>query len=513
MFAAQTCSFRMGIRLSLALLLLGCLLSTRSEAQTPPGDSYLCYVTKKLKLSGVQKTLEDHFRSVLVNVTKLNTVCNPIQTASHPMVHQLGYGTGDARVPGQPKFERSDHLVTDQFGQFVVRLLSPIGLFAPSASVAGVGDPGTVDTTGVDHFQCYHAALAVRSTVVPPPLTVVDDFGQSNLTIGRITKVCTPVNKNGEDPSAPGHVGHWVCRRVGVPRRSFVPRTVSTKNTNFGSAVLYAKSVFELCVPAFMDATPNTTTSTITPTTTTTSTSTSTTTLPCTLSTPCISGCFQDWGDGTIRDTCTHMQWEKKDGADGVYPGEGAVNPSNLHDVDNSHVWAGTCSANATKLCQQTAAAESLCKAQTPSTYWPYGCEQCGATDGACLVDNTAGIGTVWDWVDQLRTTNFAGYGDWRLPTTGGNPSGSSGEVPEIESILLAPYPCGVTGTTGDEYRCIDPIFGPTRRAMIWCATTVDAPAPAYGPTLAWGIGFRTGDLNFVGKDTGIGVRAVRANP
>src|SRR5262245_66183802 len=57
----------------------------------------------------------------------------------------------------------------------------------------------------------------------------------------------------------------------------------------------------------------------------TTSTTTTTTTLPC-VSTPSVSGCFEDLGDCTIRDSCIGLQWEKKQ----TVPGP--------HDVNNRYV-------------------------------------------------------------------------------------------------------------------------------------------------------------------------------
>src|SRR5262245_59237764 len=55
-------------------------------------------------------------------------------------------------------------------------------------------------------------------------------------------------------------------------------------------------------------------------------------------SAPADCSCFRDFGDGTIRDICTGLQWEKK--TTGV--GSGA-NPADLHDVDNVYVWGGCC--------------------------------------------------------------------------------------------------------------------------------------------------------------------------
>jgi hypothetical protein len=85
----------------------------------------------------------------------------------------------------------------------------------------------------------------------------------------------------------------------------------------------------------------------------------------------------------------------------------------------------------------------------------------------------------------------YAGRTDWRLPT-----------VVELQTILLAPYPC-------DTSPCIDPIFGPTvADYAYWSATTV-----AVYPGGAWGVGFNNGFANYGShnKDDSNYVRAVRA--
>jgi hypothetical protein len=82
------------------------------------------------------------------------------------------------------------------------------------------------------------------------PLT--DEFRTQTLTLTKITKLCTPVNKNGEDPTAPQHAGHLVCYKAKLPKGKFPATTVSVNNTNFGPAVLVAKAVAEWCVPALI---------------------------------------------------------------------------------------------------------------------------------------------------------------------------------------------------------------------------------------------------------------------
>ncbi len=229
------------------------------------------------------------------------------------------------------------------------------------------------------------------------------------------------------------------------------------------------------------------------PSTTTTSSSTTTTTSSSTTTTTLLSGCFQDWGDGTIRDTCTGLQWEKKDGADG------SANGALLHDVDNVYSWSGTCTLSPSTLCQPTLDAETLCKAQTPAVNWVDGCEQCGVGDGTCNVDSgsVGATNTVWGWVDALNDAAFAGHSDWRLPSSaGGGCCGTpTGEPAELESIIDLAF----TPT-------IDPIFGPTIEFGYWSSTTdVDVV------TAAWDVSFAAGEP-FPGllKASGDFVRAVR---
>ena len=72
----------------------------------------------------------------------------------------------------------------------------------------------------------------------------------------------------------------------------------------------------------------------------------------------------------------------------------------------------------------------------------------------------------------------FADHCDWRLPT-----------IVELQTILLAPYPCGTDP-------CINQtIFGPTQSFIYWSSITV-----ATSPSLAWFVGFDGGNVNYNDK-------------
>lgn len=227
-------------------------------------------------------------------------------------------------------------------------------------------------------------------------------------------------------------------------------------------------------------------TATTTSVTTTTLAAITTTTLS---PTPPTSGCFQEARAGTVRDTCTGLQWEKKDTAVGS-----GVDPSNPHDVDNRYTWSGRCSTGA--LCQPDAAAAAICLAHSEAG--AVGCLECES--GACDVD-PGGLGavtTVWEWLRQLNAAGFAGYDDWRLPRQGA--ANDPPTVAELTTIRVPPAQCGA-GV------CIDALFGPAVGGY-WSATT-----SSYAPDGAWIVFFDRSGVNDYSKAVVSHVRAVRAYP
>ncbi len=227
-------------------------------------------------------------------------------------------------------------------------------------------------------------------------------------------------------------------------------------------------------------APPTTTTITVT-TTTTTSTSTTTTTL--------VSGaCLVDTGDGTIHDTCTSLQWEKK-----------SATPGDLHDVNALYSWAGCCDGDCStlaKLCQPNAAAAATCAADSDGG--TQGCSTCAT--GTCNVDpNLSGaVTTAWDWLNQLNASSFAGHNDWRLPSQAGD--NTVGAEKELESIIdNSATGCGVGSP------CIDPIFGTTVADAYFSATTITSST-----SMVWSVDFSAGNVGSGSKGDGFYIRAVR---
>jgi Protein of unknown function (DUF1566) len=224
-----------------------------------------------------------------------------------------------------------------------------------------------------------------------------------------------------------------------------------------------------------------------------------------TLATSNCSGTFCDLGDGTILDSATGLQWEKKT----TQVGSG-VNPADLHDVDNRYSWDGGCTIAVQKDCQLNQTDEDACDANTPLSERIYGCQQCAAGEGTCNVhDGSAdSITTVWDWLHQLNDSNFAGHNDWRLPNESGCNVSMNGQYAscsppdELETILKG------HGSTCLPYPCIDDIFGPTATgsasSYYWTSTSL------LGGLGGWVINFHDGTAYHEGKIFSQYVRAVR---
>ena len=225
--------------------------------------------------------------------------------------------------------------------------------------------------------------------------------------------------------------------------------------------------------------------------------------------------CFSDPGDGTVHDTCTGLQWEKKQGARGVQ------NPSDLHNLNNVYPWAGTCMRNTGAFCQPDAASAATCAAMADGTTTqpPDGCNECPggnydpttnpAGTGPCTVVGSGGqpARTIWLWLNEVNAANFAGHNDWRIPSQAGRNACPPGEpnctttaTPrELETILR--------GTPGScSAPCNYPIFGVPTASQTWSASTSRADS-----RYAWLVNFFTGLNEQVTKqDTAVSVRAVR---
>jgi hypothetical protein len=150
----------------------------------------------------------------------------------------------------------------DQFwpGGAVVTATKPVSIMIPTGKKHDVSDPGgdpTPPPAGTNHYLCW-AAKGPKFTVAPV-VTSVDQYfaGLGNVTISAIARVCNPVNKNGEDPTAPGDPDHYVCYKAKPSVKP--PKPFPTARTAISNPVfpedprlnsLAIKGFKWLCVPA-----------------------------------------------------------------------------------------------------------------------------------------------------------------------------------------------------------------------------------------------------------------------
>lgn len=202
---------------------------------------------------------------------------------------------------------------------------------------------------------------------------------------------------------------------------------------------------------------------------------------------------FADNHDGTITDRRTGLMWEKKIGLD--LSGD-ASDFGNPHDADNAYAWSANCGA----ACQVDSAAIPTCTAESHSA--PLGCSPCSFT---CQVDaNIPNAYTLWTWLNNLNTTQFAGYSDWRIPSRNELRSIVAYDqvAPAVDSAFHGAN-CGAACTDLN-----DPACSCTSSAGHWTVNVSVTQPPPYSD--AWQIVFGTSgeQSNSV---TGLGrARAVR---
>src|SRR6185503_18763971 len=133
------------------------------------------------------------------------------QGIAHPTEHEVGYRL--RRVAGSPRFARRTVTATDELGTHTMEVRRPNALLVPSSKVIGSGSAPPLGVPNIRHYECYR--VRAESTVSPGSPIVSDQFRSDAVyELGKVTKLCTPVDKNGEDPQAPNDPTHLVCYQV-----------------------------------------------------------------------------------------------------------------------------------------------------------------------------------------------------------------------------------------------------------------------------------------------------------
>lgn len=103
-------------------------------------------------------------------------------------------------------------------------------------------DVTSIESETASHFQCYRVDDATPEPE-PPAVTLEDQFERVKTGLGRITRVCTPVSKNGE--GIPDEDLHLVCYQI---LDEHDPRHLVATTNQLGRAKMYVREAQELCV-------------------------------------------------------------------------------------------------------------------------------------------------------------------------------------------------------------------------------------------------------------------------
>ncbi len=221
--------------------------ATPTASPSPaPLDHFQCYEThrKAINLAGV--SAEDRFGPSTITVKRHKRICAPANkngedpdAVNHP--GHLNFYTIKQTTPKTVKIKGV--VVTNQFGVLVVTVGKADRLLVPTAKSL-VGYPGPL-LTPLDHFKCYKVGNAKFRR---PGISIETQFGAITVDIKKPTHLCAPVNKNGEDPTAPSHPEHLLCYKVSGPRPDTQP--VVFTNDQFGPDSYTFYGPRELCVPS-----------------------------------------------------------------------------------------------------------------------------------------------------------------------------------------------------------------------------------------------------------------------
>ena len=96
----------------------------------------------------------------------------------------------------------------------------------------------------LDHFKLYQAQSVPGAVLDGPLVTIVDQFGSTNLDLGPVEFLLPPVSKDGGQIFRPGD--HLLC--YDVPNQTFGPAQVQVDN-QFGSQTITVTDPETFCVP------------------------------------------------------------------------------------------------------------------------------------------------------------------------------------------------------------------------------------------------------------------------
>ncbi len=219
---------------------------------TPVRDHFHCYGVRAPRLSGAADVrLVDRFGETTVDVVEPRRVCNPANvdgsdpTAPQHPGHLLGYRIRrNGPLVQLPRRQK----IVNRFGTVEVDVARPELLLVPTAKTLTGPPPPPLPPGIVDHFQCYRVT---RAKTRAKGLAVTDQLGSLKIDVKRPSRLCVPVDKNGETPGAGQHPGVLACydSRVANDSPPFDGQSQLFVANQFSVAMLDRLKPSELCVP------------------------------------------------------------------------------------------------------------------------------------------------------------------------------------------------------------------------------------------------------------------------
>jgi hypothetical protein len=146
-------------------------------------------------------------------------------------------GTWKIREVSQPGWTCSFPATSDAFGCYHEELLESSGTY-PDNDFGNWSD-------GIGHFQCYEIH---RPNFNRTGVTLDDAVGTGTVTIKRAKRLCAPVDKNGEDPTAPADPKHLTYYTIKQTSRFTKVKQVTVEN-QFGTQKMALAKPDRMLVP------------------------------------------------------------------------------------------------------------------------------------------------------------------------------------------------------------------------------------------------------------------------
>lgn len=252
---------------ALLLVPLAVGIPSASADHVPPGpdslDHFKCYNAANSTTDvyefprGDVAVLEDQFglRTFVIN-RFANRLCNPV-TKILPDGEAFAPINTDAHLVcyalSEPGFVARQVRVDNQFGGAQLTVLRPTRLCAPTWKNFTGQFPPEPEPPRLSHFLCYEARYSTPADtfeLIPPSVTLVDQFGTSQNPVFEPRELCNPVTKTMQGQVTPALFpeAHLACFRI--TQASFGSPLPFTKN-QFGFARVKVKAPVRLCLPSF----------------------------------------------------------------------------------------------------------------------------------------------------------------------------------------------------------------------------------------------------------------------